>query len=131
MDQVADRVVVNRADTFRQLLARLVVAEALFQRNRHRGAKGLGFENQPLAQLGRALGSQFGRENQRRGLPNVGIGDNSVIDNAILDKDARVGANVRLCNKDKVQNAEGPNFVIRDGVIVIPRSAIVLDGTVI
>lgn len=70
-------------------------------------------------------------ENQRRGLPNVGIGDNAAIENAILDKDARIGANVRLCNKDKVQNAEGPNFVIRDGVIVIPRSAIVLDGTVI
>ncbi len=70
-------------------------------------------------------------DNQRRGLPNIGIGDNAVIENAILDKDARVGANARLCNKDKVQNGEGPNFVIRDGIIVIPRSAIVLDGTII
>jgi glucose-1-phosphate adenylyltransferase len=70
-------------------------------------------------------------ENQRRGLPNVGIGDNTTIDNAILDKDARVGANVKLCNKDKIKNGEGPNFVIRDGIIVIPKSAIVLDGTVI
>jgi glucose-1-phosphate adenylyltransferase len=70
-------------------------------------------------------------ENLRRGLPDVGIGHDSVIDNAILDKDARVGANVRLCNKDKIKNGEGPNFVIRDGIVVIPRSAIVLDGTVI
>ena len=70
-------------------------------------------------------------ENQRRGLPNVGIGDNSVIDNAILDKDARVGANVHLVNKDKIKNGEGPNFVIREGIVVIPKSAIVLDGTVI
>jgi glucose-1-phosphate adenylyltransferase len=70
-------------------------------------------------------------ENQRRGLPNVGIGDNTVIDNAILDKDARVGGNVRLCNRDKIKNGEGPNFVIRDGIVVIPRSAIVLDGAVI
>jgi glucose-1-phosphate adenylyltransferase len=70
-------------------------------------------------------------DNQRRGLPHIGIGDNSVIDNAILDKDARVGAGVRLCNKDKIKNGEGPNFVIRDGVVVIPRSAIVLDGAVI
>ncbi len=70
-------------------------------------------------------------ENQRRGLPNVGIGDNSVIDNAILDKDARVGANVHLFNKDKLKNGEGPNFVIRDGIVVIPKSATVLDGTVI
>ena len=70
-------------------------------------------------------------DNHRRGLPNVGIGDNCVIDNAILDKDARVGTDVRLCNKDGIKNGEGPNFVIRDGIVVIPRSAIVLDGTVI
>jgi glucose-1-phosphate adenylyltransferase len=70
-------------------------------------------------------------DNVRRGLPNVGIGDGCVIDNAILDKDARLGANVRLCNRDKIKNAEGPNFVIRDGIVVIPRGAIVLDGTII
>lgn len=70
-------------------------------------------------------------ENIRRGLPHIGIGDGSIIDNAILDKDARVGAKVHLCNKDKIKNAEGPNFVIRDGIVVIPKSAIVLDGTVI
>jgi glucose-1-phosphate adenylyltransferase len=70
-------------------------------------------------------------ENQRRGIPNLGIGDGCVIENAILDKDARVGANVHLCNRDKIKNGEGPNFVIRDGLVVIPRGAIVLDGTVI
>jgi glucose-1-phosphate adenylyltransferase len=70
-------------------------------------------------------------ENERRGLPNIGIGDGTTIENAILDKDARVGANVRLCNKDKIKNGEGPNFVIREGIVVIPRSAIVLDGAVI
>jgi glucose-1-phosphate adenylyltransferase len=70
-------------------------------------------------------------DNQRRGIPHVGIGDGTIIENAILDKDARIGANVRLCNKEKIKNGEGPNFVIRDGLIVIPRDAIVLDGTVI
>jgi glucose-1-phosphate adenylyltransferase len=70
-------------------------------------------------------------ENVRRGLPDVGIGNGCMIDNAILDKDARVGANVRLCNKDKIKNGEGPNFVIREGIVVIPRDAIVLDGAVI
>jgi glucose-1-phosphate adenylyltransferase len=70
-------------------------------------------------------------ENQRRGLPNIGIGDGAIIDNAILDKDARIGAKVHLCNKDKIKNGEGPNFVIREGIVVIPRGAIVLDGAVI
>ena len=70
-------------------------------------------------------------ENERRGLPHIGIGDNTLIDNAILDKDARVGSNVKLCNQGKIKNGEGPNFVIREGIVVIPRGAIVLDGTVI
>ncbi len=70
-------------------------------------------------------------ENQRRGLPNIGIGDGAIIDNAILDKDARIGVKAHLCNKDKIKNGEGPNFVIREGIVVIPRGATVLDGTVI
>jgi glucose-1-phosphate adenylyltransferase len=70
-------------------------------------------------------------ENQRRGLPNLGIGDGSVIDNAILDKDSRIGVNCRIINKDRIQNSEGKNFVIREGVVVIPKGAVVLDGTVI
>ncbi len=70
-------------------------------------------------------------ENRRRGLPDFTVGDGAVIENAILDKDCRVGSNVRIVNKDRKENAEGENFVIRDGVVVIPKGAIVLDGTVI
>lgn len=71
------------------------------------------------------------RDNQQRGHPCLGIGENSVVENAIIDKDARVGANVRIINRDRVQTGEGPNFVIRDGIVVIPKAAVVLDGTVI
>lgn len=67
----------------------------------------------------------------RRGVPAVGIGDGTVIDHAIVDKDARIGVNCRIINQDRVQNGEGKNFVIRDGVVVIPKAAVVLDGTVI
>ena len=70
-------------------------------------------------------------ENDRRGLPNLGVGAGSTIVNAILDKDARIGANVRIVNQEKVNNGEGKNFVIRDGIVVIPKGAVVLDGTVI
>jgi glucose-1-phosphate adenylyltransferase len=69
------------------------------------------------------------QDDRRRGLPNLGVGDGAVIENAILDKDARIGANVRIVNRDKIQNADGPNFVIREGVVVIPRAAAILDGT--
>jgi glucose-1-phosphate adenylyltransferase len=70
-------------------------------------------------------------DNRRRGIPDMIVGDGTVIDNAILDKDCRVGANVRIINPKHVQNDEGKNFVIRDGIVVIPKGAIVLDGTVI
>ena len=69
--------------------------------------------------------------NERRGLPSLGVGAGSTIVNAILDKDARIGAGVEIVNKEKVQNGEGKNFVICDGIVVIPKSAVVLDGTVI
>jgi glucose-1-phosphate adenylyltransferase len=68
-------------------------------------------------------------ENRRRGLPNLGIGDGSMIKRAIVDKDARIGANVRIVNKEEVQDGEGPNFVIREGIVVIPKGAVILDDT--
>jgi glucose-1-phosphate adenylyltransferase len=70
-------------------------------------------------------------EDRRRGAPSLGIGEGSVIENAIIDKDARVGANVRIINRDKARDAEGKNYVIRDGIVVIPKAMVVPDGTVI
>ncbi len=69
--------------------------------------------------------------NLTNGIPNLNIGDNSIIENAILDKDCRVGRNVRLENAKKIQHDEGNNFVIRDGIICVPRGSIIPDGTVI
>ena len=48
-----------------------------------------------------------------------------------LDKDCRIGANVKIVNQHNEQDAEGKNYVIRDGIVVIPKGAAVLDGTVI
>jgi glucose-1-phosphate adenylyltransferase len=70
-------------------------------------------------------------ENRRRGLPDLGVGDGSVIERAILDKDCRIGRGVRIVNSQSVQEADGENYVIRDGIVVIPDRAVVPDGTVI
>ena len=70
-------------------------------------------------------------DNKRRGLPNLTVGNNAVIENAILDKDCRVGDDVRIVNRHQAQNEEGKNYVIREGIVVIPKGAVVLDGTVI
>jgi glucose-1-phosphate adenylyltransferase len=65
------------------------------------------------------------------GVPPIGIGAGSVIERAILDKDCRIGTNVRIVNQRQVREAEGDNHVIRDGIVVIPKGAVVADGTVI
>lgn len=72
-------------------------------------------------------------ENARIGRPSSTVGNNTVIETAILDKDCRIGRGVKLVNVDRRQEADGPNgmFHIRDGIICIPRGATVPDGTVI
>ncbi len=71
-------------------------------------------------------------ENQRLGRPALGIGDHSVIEGAIIDKNARIGKNVKVTNQRATQDSEEqPTHVIRDGVVVIPKAAVLRDGTVI
>jgi glucose-1-phosphate adenylyltransferase len=69
--------------------------------------------------------------NRQRGLPDIGVGANSVIERAILDKDCRIGSNVQILNRRNLQQAEGENYVIRDGIVVIPNGAVVPDGTIL
>jgi len=70
-------------------------------------------------------------ENMKRGIPNIGIGANSEIRNAIIDKNARIGLDVKLINARGINEESAEDYVIRDGIIVIPKNAIILDGTVI
>ncbi|MFO0964480.1 MAG: glucose-1-phosphate adenylyltransferase [Gemmataceae bacterium] len=70
-------------------------------------------------------------EKRHGGVPCLGIGDGTVIDNAIIDKDASIGANCRIINQDRLTEADGKNYVIREGIVVIPKGAVLLDGTVI
>jgi glucose-1-phosphate adenylyltransferase len=70
-------------------------------------------------------------DRRAHGVPPIGIGAGSVIERAILDKDCRIGTNVRIVNEKQVRDAEGDSYVIRDGIVVIPKGALVPDGTVI
>jgi glucose-1-phosphate adenylyltransferase len=69
--------------------------------------------------------------NRSRGLPDLGVGENSILERVILDKDSRIGANVQIVNRRNLQNDEGDNYVIRDGIVVIPNGAVIPDGTII
>ena len=65
------------------------------------------------------------------GAPAVGIGQGSLIQDAIVDLNARIGRNVRLVNKDRLTAGEGPGWLIRDGIVVVPKNSVVPDGTTI
>jgi glucose-1-phosphate adenylyltransferase len=69
--------------------------------------------------------------NRIRGVPDLIVGDGTVIQQAILDKDCRIGRNVRIVNERGVKDEEGANYVIREGIVVVPRGAVIPDGTVI
>ena len=70
-------------------------------------------------------------ENARLGKPNIGIGDGSVIEQAIIDKNARIGASVVIRGNDDRPDAEGDNWFVRDGIVIIPKNAVIPDGMVI
>ena len=69
---------------------------------------------------------------QNYGVP-LGIGADSTIRRAIVDKNARIGRKVQIINKDRVQEAEREKqgFFIRNGIIVVFKNAVIPDGTVI
>jgi glucose-1-phosphate adenylyltransferase len=69
--------------------------------------------------------------NRNRGVPDLTVGDGTVIERAIVDKDCRIGRDVRIVNRAGIQEADGPNYVIREGIVVIPKATIIRDGTVI
>jgi glucose-1-phosphate adenylyltransferase len=72
-------------------------------------------------------------KNARLARPNLNIGEGSITERAILDKDCRVGKKVRLTNQSGKTEADGPNgmYYIRDGIICVPRGTVVPDGTVV
>jgi len=71
------------------------------------------------------------QENASNNLPDIGIGGGSVIEDAIIDKNVRIGRRVTIRAAGKPAEMDGPNFYVRDGVVIIPKGAVVPDGAVI
>ncbi|MEX1327524.1 MAG: glucose-1-phosphate adenylyltransferase [Desulfobacterales bacterium] len=70
-------------------------------------------------------------ENKRIGRPDIGIGEGTIIEGAIIDKNARIGRNVRIRHQAGRPDSETDNWAARDGLVVIPKDAAIADGTVI
>jgi glucose-1-phosphate adenylyltransferase len=61
--------------------------------------------------------------------PPLGIGQHCVIEGAIIDKNARIGDGVVITPEGKPDNVDGDNYYVRDGVIVVPKGAVIAAGT--
>ncbi len=70
-------------------------------------------------------------EHEKLGQPRVGIGSGCRIENAIIDKNARVGNNVVISPAGKPEHLDHPLYFIRDGIVIIPKNAMIPHGTVI
>jgi glucose-1-phosphate adenylyltransferase len=70
-------------------------------------------------------------ENRRLGRPHVGIGEDTRIERAVIDQNARIGQRVTIRSHEGEEDRDGEHHAIRDGIVVIPKRAVILDGTVI
>jgi len=65
------------------------------------------------------------------GMPPIGIGRGSRISGTIIDKNARIGANVRIEAFPRGVELDAENWTVREGIVVIPKNAVIPAGTVI
>ena len=71
------------------------------------------------------------KRHESEGQPRVGIGAHCKIENAIIDKNARIGNNVVISPVGKPENVDHERYFIRDGIVIIPKDAVIPHGTVI
>ncbi len=71
------------------------------------------------------------QENRLLGRPDIGIGHSSVIEEAIVDKNARIGRRVIIRSVPNRPDVETETWVSREGIVIIPKGSIIPDGTVI
>jgi glucose-1-phosphate adenylyltransferase len=70
-------------------------------------------------------------EDKQKGIPVMGIGERCYITNAILDKNCRIGNDVRIKGGLHLEDGDFKTHVIRDGIVVVKNSAVIVDGTTI
>jgi len=68
-------------------------------------------------------------EEDTMGIPHMSIGRGSKIQRAIIDKNVHIGERVVISDKTGAADFDGPNYYIREGIVVIPKNAVIPAGT--
>ena len=66
-----------------------------------------------------------------KGIPLLGVGDRCYIKNAILDKNVRIGNDVRINGGTHLENTDHPLYTVKDGIVVVKKGAIIPNGFVL
>jgi len=70
-------------------------------------------------------------ENNLAGVPRVGVGERCYIKNTIIDKNCRIGNDVRINGGSHLENVDHSLYTVKDGIVVVKKGAILPDGFVI
>jgi len=68
------------------------------------------------------------QRHESTGLPRIGVGHSTRIENAIIDKNARIGNNCVISPAGKADNVDHELYYIRDGIVIIPKNGVVPHG---
>ena len=66
--------------------------------------------------------------NKKQGIPDVGIGEGSIVENALVDKNARIGKHVRIRGGGE-GDKDGDGWYLRDGILVVEKNGVIPDNT--
>lgn len=88
-------------------------------------------ENSYVMGSNRFLDLEEINEARAKGVPHVGIGDRCFITNCIIDKNAKIGDDVRITGGTHLEDVETDTYVVRDGIVVVKNGATIESGTII
>ncbi|MEJ8819213.1 glucose-1-phosphate adenylyltransferase [Lacibacter sp. H407] len=71
------------------------------------------------------------KHSAERGIPKIGIGERCYIKNTIIDKNCRIGNDVRINGGAHLPNTDHSLYTVKDGIVVVKKGAILPDGFVI
>ncbi|WP_396596124.1 glucose-1-phosphate adenylyltransferase [Dokdonia sp. R86516] len=98
---------------------------------RSRIGKGTVIENCYVMGSNRFLDLEEINSARDKGIPHVGIGDRCFITNCIIDKNAKIGDDVRITGGKHLDDVETDTYVVRDGIVVVKNGATIVSGTII
>lgn len=70
-------------------------------------------------------------QNEQKGIPNIGVGKYCYIERAILDKNCRIGNNVKIIGGKHMPDGDYDTHSVKDGIVVVKKNAVIPDGTYI